>query len=72
MKNPTLVPDHLAQKTLLRLPAVLALLGIKKSALYAGVSEGVFPAPIKIGPRVSVWPAPTIEALLDKLTTSGE
>lgn len=41
--------------TLLRLPAVEQRTGIKRTAIYAAVRDGTFPAPIKVGPRASAW-----------------
>ena len=35
---------------ILRLPAVLAATGWSRSTLYAKISEGKFPAPIKLDP----------------------
>jgi len=41
---------------LLRLPELLAMVGIGKTALYQRVKNGTFPAPIKIGGgRASGW-----------------
>lgn len=41
---------------LLRLPDVEARTGLKKSAIYAGMRAGTFPACIKLGPRAAAWP----------------
>lgn len=41
---------------LLRLPDVEARTGLKKSAIYAGMKAGTFPACIKLGPRAAAWP----------------
>ena len=38
-----------------RLPVVLQVLGIGKSSLWAGIKEGRYPKPIKLGPRTTVW-----------------
>lgn len=40
---------------LLRLPDVEARTGLKKSAIYAGMKAGTFPACLKLGPRASAW-----------------
>jgi prophage regulatory protein len=41
---------------ILRLPEVLAMVGIGKTALYQRINNGTFPAPIKIGVgRASGW-----------------
>lgn len=47
---------------LLRLPDVEAKTGFKKSAIYAGMKAGTFPACVKLGPRAAAWPLSQIEA----------
>lgn len=36
---------------------------ISKSAWWAGVKDGRFPKPIKLGPRTTVWDEEDIDAL---------
>ena len=48
-------------ETFLRLPVVSARVGLKKSAIYAGVSDGTFPAAVKIGRRAVAWQASAID-----------
>lgn len=50
-----------------RLPVVLCLIPIGKSAWWAGVRGGRFPQPVKLGPRTTAWRAEDILALIDKL-----
>ena len=45
----------LTEDSFLRLPQVLELIPISKSAWWQGCKEGRFPKPIKLGPRTSVW-----------------
>jgi prophage regulatory protein len=40
---------------LLRLPAVLQITGLGRSTLYKMISEGKFPAPVKLSIRASAW-----------------
>ncbi|EGV19032.1 phage transcriptional regulator, AlpA [Thiocapsa marina 5811] len=40
----------------LRLPQVLALAGLQKSALYKRIGLGQFPRPVKLSARCAVWP----------------
>jgi len=47
---------------LLRLPEVESRTGLKKSAIYAGMKTGKFPACIKLGPRAAAWPLSSIES----------
>ena len=44
-----------AGERLLRLPDVEVKTGLKKSAIYAGMKAGTFPACIKLGKRASAW-----------------
>jgi prophage regulatory protein len=39
----------------LRLPEVLARVGLGRSYIYKLISQGDFPRPIKLGPRASGW-----------------
>ncbi len=41
--------------TVLRLPAVLARVGLKRSVLYQLIQAGQFPAGIKLAPRQVGW-----------------
>ena len=50
-ENPSTTGD-----TLLRLPDVERRTSLKKSAIYAGMKAGTFPACIKIGARAAAWP----------------
>lgn len=50
------------QKTVLRMPDILALLGISKATLYRMVEEGQFPAPFKISQRLNGWRLSDIQA----------
>jgi len=52
---------------LLRLPQVLKLIPISRSAWWNGVREGRFPGSIKLGPRTTCWRASDLFALLDQL-----
>ncbi len=48
--------------TLLRLPEVESATGKKRSAIYAEISAGTFPAPVKIGARASAWVAAEVQS----------
>ena len=45
----------------LRLPEVLALLGVTESTIYRWEREGTFPKRVKIGPRAVGWDAREVE-----------
>lgn len=53
---------------LVRLAQILAPPGpipVSKSTWWAGVKEGRFPQPQKLGPRTTVWKAEDIRALFE-------
>ncbi len=51
----------------IRLKFLLQLLPISKSSWYAGIKEGKFPAPTKLGPRTSAWRVSDVAELLERL-----
>ena len=51
----------------LRLPQVLTLVPISKSAWWEGCKTGRFPKPVKLGPRTTAWKAEDIAALVKQL-----
>lgn len=55
-------------ESFLRLPQVLALIPISKSAWWQGCKDGRYPKPIKLGPRTSVWRSSDIAALIKQLS----
>jgi predicted DNA-binding transcriptional regulator AlpA len=60
--------NELKNNGFLRLPQVLALIPVSKSAWWAGVKSGRNPRPIKLGPRTSAWRVSDIMALLASLS----
>lgn len=55
-----------------RLPQVLAVFPISRSAFWAGVKEGRYPSPIKLSPRCTAWRVEDIRALIDDTWESGQ
>lgn len=52
----------------LRLSSILAPKGpipVSRSTWWAGVKDGRFPKPVKLGPRITVWRAEDVNALID-------
>lgn len=47
---------------LLRRRDVEALVGVKRSALYKWISQGEFPAPIRLGPQSVAWRSDELDA----------
>lgn len=55
-----------------RLPVIIRVMGIGKTTWWAGVREGRFPKPVKLGPRTSAWRVEDIRALIaNPMATSG-
>lgn len=67
--------QKLTEESFLRLPQVLELIPVCKSAWWQGCKDGRFPKPIKLGPRTTAWRASDIAALVRQLSqqdTQGE
>jgi predicted DNA-binding transcriptional regulator AlpA len=55
------LPEH----GLVRLPTVLAVFPVSRSAWWDGIKNGKYPAGIKLGPRTTVWDAAAIRQLIE-------
>ena len=55
----------------LRLPQVLKIFPISKSAWWEGCRTGRYPKPVKLGPRTTVWRAEDIAAFVQSLGNQG-
>lgn len=65
-KDENLGPDSPLSKVpvltrLIRLPEVIARVGIKRSTIYQRMAEGRFPKGRSLGPKLTVW----VEAEID-------
>ena len=49
----------------IRMPEVIKMTGLGKSTIFAWINTNRFPAPIKMGRRVSVWKISTIHAWME-------
>jgi predicted DNA-binding transcriptional regulator AlpA len=52
-----------------RLPHILAPLGpipVSKSTWWAGIKDGRYPQPVKLGPRITAWRVEDIRALISR------
>ena len=49
----------------LRLPEVLELIPISRAGWWAGVKEGRYPKPVKIGPRTTAWRVADIQKFIE-------
>ena len=64
------LPPPVKRDQLLRLPAVITLVGLRKSALYAMMRAGEFPKPVRIGGRSVAWSADAVYGWVQaRLTT---
>lgn len=68
----TYVPAPLPQEGLVRLPSVIAALGISKTGFLDGVKAGIFPPGKLLSPRCRVWSVSEIRAFLASLEKSGQ
>ena len=50
-----------------RLPQILAVIPICRSAWYAGVRSGRYPRSVRLGTRTTAWKVDAIRQLLDRL-----
>ena len=57
---------------ILRLPKVIERVGFARSSIYAFVSRGGFPPPIKIGDRAVGWLDSDIDAWIDARTEQSQ
>jgi prophage regulatory protein len=49
--------------TLVRLPGVIAMTGMGRATVYDFMDRGLFPMPIKIGPKLAAWPADEVSKI---------
>ena len=57
---------------LMREPEVLRLTGLSRSSLWAMVSRGLFPAPVRIGLRAVAWRAWEVYAWIESRPLASE
>ena len=50
-------------KAILRLPAVKAESGASRSTIYLRIQQGLWPKPVRLGPRSVGWPASEVAAI---------
>ncbi len=60
--------NNIPENAFLRLPQVLALIPISKSAWWAGCKTGQYPKPVKLGQRTTAWRSADIAALVERLS----
>jgi len=55
----------------LRLPQVLEIFPVSKSAWWAGVKSGKYPKSVKLGCRTTAWSAESIKALIERVANDA-
>lgn len=54
----------------LRLPQILEIIPVSKSAWWQGCKDGRFPKPVKLGPKTTAWRVEDISALIERIGSS--
>lgn len=67
----TTVPSVSVTPRLIRLPEVIARVGLKRSSIYQRMSDGRFPQGRSLGGRCTVWVEAEIDAWIAAVTASG-
>lgn len=49
------IPNQMPDDSLIRLEEVLRRIPVSRSSFYAGQKLGIYPSPVKIGPRASAY-----------------
>jgi prophage regulatory protein len=65
-RNPLVKPPALPEVGFVRLPQILAVYPVGRSTWWAGVKTGRFPAPVKLGPRITTWPVQAVRELIER------
>lgn len=63
--------DQLPLSGFMRLPQVLQLIPVSKSAWWQGCRDGRFPKPVKLGPKTTAWRVEDIVALIERIGSSS-
>lgn len=72
MAKSVLIYSDLPETGYLRLAQVLRFIPIGRSSWYAGIKDGRYPRPIRIGPKTAVYRAEDIRQLLAELDKQAE
>jgi prophage regulatory protein len=62
----------LSSDRLIRQPEVLRRVGISKSTLWAWVGAGMFPPPVKLGPRAVGWSENAVQSWIAERVASAK
>ena len=67
LKTDSSAPIQLPPTGFVRLPGILAPVGpipVSRSTWWAGIKDGRYPKPVKLGPRITAWRVEDIRALI--------
>ena len=56
---------------LLRLPEVMARVGLRRSCIYQRMNEGRFPKSRSLGPRCTVWVETEVDAWIEQVAAGS-
>lgn len=59
----------MAPERLLRLPQVLELVPVGKTKWWEMVRDGIAPASVKIGPRITMWRESDVVAFIERIAS---
>lgn len=65
-------PPNLPEAGFVRLPTILALFPISKSAWWDGVRQGKYPQPVKLSERTTAWRVSDIRQLLESVSAGSK
>ena len=51
----------------LRLSQILSIIPVSKSAWWEGCRSGLYPKPVKLGPRTTAWRVEDIRDLMERI-----
>jgi len=71
-KKITYKSGPLPQEGTVRLPSVIACLGVSKNCFLAGVKAGIYPSGKLLSPRVRVWSVISLRKFLASLEDDGD
>lgn len=64
--------DSLPISGFMRLPEVLRLFPVSKSTWWAGIKEGRYPKPVKLGAKITAWRVEDIKTLIESMEGKNE
>ncbi|NBB88875.1 MAG: AlpA family phage regulatory protein, partial [Bacteroidetes bacterium] len=64
--------NQLPETGFIRLKHVLKIVPVGKSTWWAGVKDGRYPQPVKLGPRVTAWRVEDIKAFIEGFNTEKQ